>query len=70
MRLVAYAGSEEQPIARSGTLVVAKAQGPQPIVFDGMSTGIAKEAIEAATLDVINSDLPASGIADQQVVAE
>jgi hypothetical protein len=70
MRLVAYPCSEEQPIARSGGMIVAEAQRPQPVVLDRMSVGVAQEPIESPAVDIINSDLPAPGIADQQVVAE
>src|SRR6516162_8264922 len=51
-------------------MVVTKAQRPQPVVLDRMSVSVAQEAIEASAVCVINSDLPTSGIADQQVVTE
>ena len=68
--LVAYSGGEEEPIAGSSGVVIAKAQRPQPVVLKRMSIGVTEEAIEVPTVDVINSDLSAPGIADQQVVAE
>jgi len=49
-------------------MVVAKAQCPQAVVLDRMSVGVAEETIEAPAVDVVNSDLPAPGIADQHVV--
>ena len=70
MRFIAYTGGEVQPIAGSSRMVVAKAQRPQPVVLDRMSVRVAEQAIEAPAGNVIDSDLPASGIADQQVVAE
>lgn len=70
VRLAAYAGGEVQPIAGSGGVVVAKAQRPKPVVLERMSVCVAEEAIEVPAVDVINGDLPAAGIADQQVVAE
>src|ERR1700756_1478779 len=70
MRLIAYTGGEEQPITRSSRMVIAKSQRPQPVVLDRVSVCVAEEAVEAPTVEVINSDLPAACIADQQVVAE
>jgi hypothetical protein len=51
-------------------MVVAEAQRPQAVVLNRMSVDIAEETIEAPALDVVSSNLPAPGIADQQVVAE
>src|SRR6266404_9049597 len=70
MRLIADTGGEVQPITGSGCMVVAKAQRPQAVVLDRMSVSVAEKTIEAPALDIVNSDLPAPGIADQQVVAE
>jgi len=70
VRLIANAGGEVQPIARSSGMIVAKSERPQPIVLDRMSVGVTEEAIELPTVDVINGDLPAPGVADQQMVAE
>src|ERR1700681_4969214 len=69
VRLAANTCSKEQPIARSCSLVVAKAQRPQAIVLQPVSIGIAEEAIETSAL-VVDSNLSAACIADQQVVAE
>jgi len=65
MRLVASASGTKQPIARSGGMVVAKAQRPEPVVLGRMSVSVAQQVIEASAVYVINSDLPTSGIADQ-----
>ena len=70
MSLIAYTGGEEEPIAGSSGMVVAETQRPQPVVLKRMSIGVAEEAIEAPAVEVVNSDLPAPGVADQQVVAE
>jgi len=50
------------------SMVVAKAQCPQAVVLDRMSVGVAVETIEARAVDIVNSDLPAPGFADQHVV--
>jgi len=65
MRLVASASGKTQPIARSGGMVVAKAQRPEPVVLDRMSVSVARQVIETPAVYVINSDLPTSGIANQ-----
>jgi len=68
--LIAYTGGEKEPIAGSSGMVIAKAERPQPVVLQRMSIGVAEEAIEAPAVDIVNSDLPAPGVADQQMVAE
>jgi Carbamoyltransferase N-terminus len=70
VRLAADACGKEQPVARSGTFVVAKAQSPQAIVLQPMSICIAEQAIEVSALGVVDSNLSAACVADQQVVAE
>src|ERR1700676_4698846 len=70
VRLIADTGGEVQPITWSSRLVVAKAQRPQAVVLDRMSVGVAEKTIEAPAVDVVNSNLPAPGIADQEMVAE
>jgi hypothetical protein len=70
MCLVAYPGREEQPIARSCVMVVTKPQRPQAVVLDGMSVGVTKQTIKMPAVDIINSDLPAAGIADKEAIAE
>src|SRR3981189_1072203 len=70
MRLIAYTGGEGQPITSSRCLIVAKTQRPQAVALDRMSASVAEDTIEAPAVHVVNSDFPASGIADQQVIAE
>ena len=64
MRLIADAGSEVQPITGSSCLIIAEAQRPQAIVLDRMSVGVAEQTIEAPAIGVVDSDLPAPGVAD------
>ena len=45
-----------------------KRSAHKAVVLDRMSVGVAEETIEAPAVDVVNSDLPAPGIADQHVV--
>ena len=70
MRLIAYSGGEEQPIARSSSMVIAELQCPQTIILECVSVGVAEEAVEVTALDVINCDLSAAGISNQQVITE
>jgi hypothetical protein len=69
LRFVSYAGSEEQPVTRSGCIVIAELQCPQPVVLQCMPVGIAQEPIEAPAGDVVNSDLAAADIPYKDVVA-
>jgi len=69
VRLVSYAGGEIQPVTRSGGMIITELQRPQPVVLERMPIGIAHEPIEAAAGEIVNSDLTAAGIADEEVVA-
>src|SRR5260370_32848106 len=50
-------------------MIITDLQCPQPVVLERMPVGIAEEPIEAAAGEVVNSDLTAAGIADEEVVA-
>lgn len=69
VRFTANASREEQPIAWSSGVVIAESKGPKTVVLQRMSIRISQKIIEASAVGVIDGNLSATCISDQQMIA-